>query len=196
MATKRRDEAFKLPPGRPSKLTDALQAQLCDHVDKCNSLEDAAALCGLERSTVFRWMQKGREQSRGRYRDFFNAIEAAKAGRRKKFAATMLTHGFKHWQALAWLAERTDPERFGLRIKVQVNEELERILDKLQRQLTPQEYERALEAISQPDDSSEALGEDSSIQRPPGSGLSVAVGAALDAALPGADASTGADGED
>lgn len=182
--------------GRPPKLTPELQAKICTIVALSSSLEDAAAQVGVARTTVMMWQQKGREQDRGVYRDFLDAIERAKAQRRVNFNATLTKHGQKHWQALAWLAERTDPKHFGLRIRVHVNEELERIMDRLQHHLTPAEYERALEAISEPDDrSEEALGA-SFEPSAGGSGLASAVGAAVVAALPGAEAPGGADEPD
>lgn len=181
--------ANKRPRGRPSKLDPEVTQRLCQYVELCGSLEDAAAKAGVARTTVFMWQQKGREQESGPYRDFLDAIEAAKAKRRFNFGAQMQKHGLKHWQALAWYAERTDPKRFGLRIRVQVDEELERILRKLEQNLTPEEYDRALEAIAQPDDSSEEAGSEEGFERPPGPGHPAGVGAAVDAALPEPDPS-------
>lgn len=152
------DDVKRRGRGAPTKLTPELTQQIAKAVEVCNSLETGAAHCGVHRTTVFMWAQKGREQASGPYRDFFDAIELAKEKRRMNIQAQMVVHAKKNWQALAWLAERTDPKMFGLRIKVQVNEELERIYDKLQRHLAPEDYERALEAIAQPDDSDEASG--------------------------------------
>lgn len=182
--------------GRPSKLSPEVVQRICGLVELCGSLEDAAAKAGVSRATVFVWQRKGQEQKKGPYRDFLDAIEAAKAKRRFNFGAQMQKHGLKHWQAVAWLAERTDPKHFGLRIKVHVNEELERMMDKLQRRLTPQEYERALEAISEPDDSPAEIDEASGIEAAGGSGLASAVGAAVDAALHASEAPGAADLED
>lgn len=191
--------ATTYPPrkhGRPSSLTPEISKTICNYVELCGSLEDAAAKAGVSRTTVFIWQQKGREQKRGPYRDFLNAIEDAKAKRRFNFGAQMQKHGMKHWQATAWLAERTDPKHFGLRIRVHVNEELEAVFDKLQRRLTPAEYERALEAISQPDDSADEIGEAAGGQAAGGPGLAPGLGAAVDAALHASDAPGPTDDQD
>lgn len=160
----------KKQTGRISVLTPALTKNIATRMRAINSLEDAAVHCGVHRSTVFTWLAKGREQKVGPYRDFLDAIERAKAARRIGFAAQLLSHGKKNWQAIAWLAERTDPQHFGLRIKVHVSEEVERMQDKLQRHLSPEEYERALEALSQPDDSDEAPGGSEALQAALGGG--------------------------
>ncbi len=148
--------------GRPSVLNPETVARLAQLVEVCNSIEDSAGALGLHRATVFNWLKQGREDGReGRqtpHRDFFDAIERAKAKRRLNFSTRLTHHGLKDWKALAWLAERTDPQRFGLRVRVQVNEELERMYDKLQQGLAPEEYERALEALSRTDDSGETAG--------------------------------------
>jgi transposase-like protein len=152
----------ELERGRPSVLTPELSARLAQMVEVCNSIEDAAGTVGLARTTVFNWLQRGREDGRtGRpslHRDFLDAIERAKAKRRMNFSTRLTLHGQKDWKALAWLAERTDPARFGLRVRVQVHEELERVYDKLKQGLAPEEYERALEALAAPDDSGETPG--------------------------------------
>lgn len=175
--------------GQPTKLTPELQAKICQVLELCNVLEDAALFCGLSRTTVFMWMQKGREQGHGKYRDFFDAVETAKAKRRISINTQMIVHGKRHWQAMAWQAERTDPQHFGLRVKVQVNEELERMLDKLEQNLTPQEYERALQAIAQSDSSGEETFEGPGGESAGRRGLAAAVGAALESSLPEPDAS-------
>lgn len=182
------DEALRKPyerrgRGQPTRLTPLLQKKICEVVELCNSLEDAAAVVGVGRTTVFMWQQKGREEATGIYRDFLNAIETAKARRRANINTRMLEHAKKRYEALAWLAERTDPKHFGLRIKVQVNEELERMLDRLAANLTPQEYERALQAISQPDDCGETSRDDATREGSVGRGLAASVGAAVESAL-------------
>jgi hypothetical protein len=163
-------------------------------VELCNSVEDAAAHVGLNRATVFTWLAKGREDGAAGlstpYRDFVDAIDTAKSRRRLNITSQMQLHGKKNWQALAWLAERTDAPMFGLRIRVQVNEELERMMDRLARQLTPQEYERVLQAVSAADDSSAPTDGAAPATGTDGRGLSAAVGAAVDAALSGADTSS------
>lgn len=65
--------------GRPTKLTPAVQRAVCEQIERGLHLDDAAIMGGIGRTTFYTWMAKGDAQKRGRYRDFRNAVEAAKA---------------------------------------------------------------------------------------------------------------------
>jgi transposase-like protein len=171
--------------GPKSKLTPELIANLARVIRATNSLEDAAAHCGVHRTTFFLWLQWAREGKGGVYRELFDAIEQAKADRRINFAAQLHQHGKKNWQALAWLAERTDPKHFGLRIKVHVQEELEEALDALEQGLSPDEYRKVVEILATRDasGSGEEVGDPEGERPATGARLPAGVGAATDAAL-------------
>ena len=64
--------------GRHSKLTPAKSAQICEKVALGMSYKDAAAACGIGRSTFFEWKKLGREAKRkNKFRDFADALKKA-----------------------------------------------------------------------------------------------------------------------
>ncbi|TMR90040.1 hypothetical protein [Nonomuraea basaltis] len=66
--------------GRPTKLTDDLQDQLCRHLEAGHFLGTAAELCGVGRSTVHRWMAQGEEDDApAELRAFRAAVTRARA---------------------------------------------------------------------------------------------------------------------
>jgi transposase len=65
--------------GRPSKLTAERRDRFIDAIKIGNYVDTAASLAGISRSSVYSWMAKGREGSRGEYVDFLNAVKEAEA---------------------------------------------------------------------------------------------------------------------
>ena len=61
--------------GRPQKLTPEIEQKILDALLKDYSVEDAALLTGVHRSTIYGWMKKGRVQKRGKFRDLLDTIE-------------------------------------------------------------------------------------------------------------------------
>lgn len=135
--------------GRRTKLTPELQDEICKHVAGASTLKDAATLCDVDPSTVFRWQQKGEAQKRGIYRSFCNAIDRAKAQRRSALKLGIRIHGKKDWRALMALGAITDPEEFVPQVRVHVTSQLDAALDRLKEAFAnePEAYERALHAI-------------------------------------------------
>ncbi len=65
------------PAGRPSKLTEEAIAKIVQLLNAGNFMHVAAAGAGVDRTTFFGWMTLGKQQRRGKYRDFFNRIREA-----------------------------------------------------------------------------------------------------------------------
>jgi len=66
----RKHRTAALAPGQPnahSKLTDALQSELCGLVMNKATLEDAADHLGLNRTTIWEWRDRGRADPESRY---------------------------------------------------------------------------------------------------------------------------------
>jgi len=65
------------------KLTPEMQSQICSLIRSCNWSYVAAEAVGIHRSTLYRWLQYGRNaQSRGQhnqYRVFLEAVERAES---------------------------------------------------------------------------------------------------------------------
>lgn len=146
----RRKPLPKRPRGNPTLLTAELSEQICDVIATTKApLEDAAATVGVHRATLFTWLQKGRAETSGLYRDFHDAVELARA----RGTSLMLGHiakaaqSGKNWQAAKALLEMTERRRFGAQVRI-VQEELDATLDRLEQALSPAEFDKVLAAIA------------------------------------------------
>jgi hypothetical protein len=140
----------KREPGRPTLLTPKLAKQICTTITSTKApLEDAAGAAGVHRSTLFMWLQKGRAETSGPYRDFLDAVELA----RQRGTTLMLgrialaAQDPKNWAAAKSLLEMTERRRFGAQVRI-VQEELDATLDRLEQALTPAEFAKVLSAIA------------------------------------------------
>jgi hypothetical protein len=99
--------------GRPSKLAPDVLATILAHVRRVGFTKHAARAAGIGQSTFHDWMRRGRAEAAGEYRDFYEAVTAARA----QAAQTLLGHvaGAEDWRAAAWLLERLFPKDFALR---------------------------------------------------------------------------------
>jgi transposase-like protein len=149
--------AKRKPAGRPSKLTPELQRRVVEGIELGMPLEHAAMAVGIGESTLHRWVQQGGEEA-GAYREFREAVREARARRTKKLlkhvwramedkaSSSGLQRG--DWKA-AWKAlETLEPKDFGLKVRVQVVEELDGLLEELERVLPVEWYEKVLEVAS------------------------------------------------
>jgi hypothetical protein len=78
----RKHRKAALAPGQPnahSKLTDALQSELCGLIMNKATLEDAADYLGVNRTTIWEWRDRGRAQPETRYGAFERAVTKALA---------------------------------------------------------------------------------------------------------------------
>jgi hypothetical protein len=142
--------------GRQTKLTTALQEQLCAAVALGVAPSTAGAYLGIGKAVVLEWIARGegRHASRGPtrlYADFAEAIEKARAqdelrrmGRLEQAArggqvvsekttrfadgrtVTERQYTRPEWTADAWVLERTRPDQYGRRDRLHVQLEIER----------------------------------------------------------------------
>lgn len=146
----------KRPAGRPSLINPQLVEKICGDIRALLPTRVAARRAGVSNTTLFVWLEKGAKQKRGVYREFRNSIEGAEADRRALFAAQIAKAGRGtdkrpgDWRAMGYLAERFDPEEFGLRINVRVEEELGLGLERLAEEFgdDPETFERAVRALA------------------------------------------------
>lgn len=99
--------------GRPTKLTEDVEAKLIEWIRAGNYIETAAALCGVSKGTVFGWLRRGQEQRRGRYRDFLNAVRGAQAQAESRMLLYIEKSAKKDWRAAAWRLEHMRPRRYA-----------------------------------------------------------------------------------
>lgn len=73
----------------PTKLNPEVQRTVCEAIRRGLRIKDGATLAGISYGTVAEWAKKGRNQKHGKYREFSEAIEKAKAEAKEKLIQTL-----------------------------------------------------------------------------------------------------------
>ncbi len=162
---------------RPTKLTAELAKQIAGLISAGHYGEVAAQMSGISERTYYDWLARGAAAlkaaeasgedvpaSEAPFASFASGVYVAKGLAEARFLKVVtdaaLDEETPNLQAAQWLLERTRPERFGRRDTVKVEQAVERelaaALDKLQRGLTPDEFARVLEVLSEDDDADAA----------------------------------------
>ncbi len=98
--------------GRPSLLTDEVQERIVAIVKGGSLIETAAAVAGVSRSAVYRWLERGADGEEP-YAAFADAVAQAKAEGMARNVTLVARAGAKDWRAAAWLLVRQDPDVYG-----------------------------------------------------------------------------------
>jgi len=117
-----------------------------------NHLEVAAALGGLSREDVYKWMKRGLAEPEGDYGQFAKDVKAAMAEAEVRSVQVIAEAAERDWKAAAWMLERRAPNRWGRpsQESVDLTAERQRMLERLQGSLTEQEYLKVLEVMAGP----------------------------------------------
>jgi hypothetical protein len=120
-------------PGRTPLLNAQTQDRIVSAVRAGSYLDDAAALAGIGRATLFEWLTRGRladqkaqtgEKLTDRerlYLDFTDAVETARAeAQLRNVAIIQKAANEGTWQAAAWFLERTNPRKWGRHETVEI----------------------------------------------------------------------------
>lgn len=100
-------------PGRPPKLSPEVVDKLCQALSAGNYRNVAAEWAGISQSTLRHWMQTGKEQKAGPYRDFRRRVlEAEKAAEIRAVGLVMQAAKDDARHAEWWL-ERKFNARWG-----------------------------------------------------------------------------------
>jgi len=104
---------------RPTKLTPALQEEMVRAIRGGSYPEIAAVYAGIDRSTYYRWIERGdpegtRPADRS-YRIFRAAVEQAKAATEIRLVALISRAAENDWRAGAHLLARQNPARWSAR---------------------------------------------------------------------------------
>lgn len=105
--------------GRPTKLTREIREKIVEAIRAGAYLETAAALAGIDRVTLHRWLKAGARQKRGELWEFCNAVEKALAEAEMDDLYIIKRAAQENWQAAAWRLERKFPERWGRKDRLQ-----------------------------------------------------------------------------
>ena len=120
-------------PGRRQLLNDDIQEKIVAAVRAGSYLDDASALAGIGRSTLFLWLSEGRDaQAKAENGlaltnreksclEFMDAVESARAeAQLRNVAIIQRAANEGTWQAAAWFLERTNPRKWGRHETVEV----------------------------------------------------------------------------
>ena len=104
---------------RPTKLTTEVEETILKAIRGGNYAGTAATYAGVDRSTYFRWLERGdpagTAAADSRYRAFRARVEQAKAEAEVRDITMIAKAGERDWRARAWSVERRHPERWARR---------------------------------------------------------------------------------
>jgi len=105
--TRRSDGSRGRPLGRRTKLTPEIQARIIRYFEECSNITHAGLRAGISKATLFEWLQRGKREEEGRYREFFQAFDLARA---EQVAALAVRH---HQVAVGGIVPLLVLDRFG-----------------------------------------------------------------------------------
>jgi hypothetical protein len=139
--------------GRKPKLTFDIQGRIVALVRAGNYLETAAGVCGVHRTTLFRWLEKGEQQTRGKYHDFGHAVRQAQSECVARTLMVISKEAQNNWKAAAWYLERTARQGYGRQHNPGGREAAEQILAQLEKTLEPAKFADVLRCLQAPQES-------------------------------------------
>lgn len=98
------------------KFTDEVTTQILTFYENGLCLKYAAELAGVHRTTVYKWLEKGKNAKSGKYREFYLNLHRAKA-RFIAFHVNKLNESTDVWTS-KYLLEVTDPDTFVVEKKI------------------------------------------------------------------------------
>jgi predicted site-specific integrase-resolvase len=119
-----------------------LGQRIVDLIRAGNYLEVAATAAGIHRSTLHRWLKYGRARQKGRFKKFVLAVERAQAEAESRDVALIARAATEDWRL-----ERKQPRRYGPRVALSVQQELDSVLERLKKGLEAEAYEKVLELM-------------------------------------------------
>lgn len=136
--------------GRPSKFSPEVAEKIVQFLRAGCYMQTAAEASGITRETLYDWLGKG---ARGREPFAQFQTDVLKASAEAEAVAVMqLTKAAKDGDArwAAWMLERRFPRKYGPRVQISVQEELQDAIERLKVEFaaSPELLERALEAIA------------------------------------------------
>lgn len=142
----------KKPSPTEPKFTQALSDKFVEIVRRGNFRETACAQVGVDPSTMRKWLRMAAAGDK-RFARFVKALDAAEAEAEDVMVAAIRLAAREDWRAAAWYLERRGPKRWGFKaqVEVSVQEELQRILDVVERELGGEASTRVFAALADSD---------------------------------------------
>ena len=115
---------------RPTKLNKDIQNKIVTAIKMGNYIETAAAVAGINKTTLYDWLKRGEREkqrvendsrkkirkSEAIYVEFSNAVEKALAEAEARDVMLISKAANTQWQAAAWRLERKFPDRWGRKV--------------------------------------------------------------------------------
>jgi transposase-like protein len=106
--------------GRPSLLTPERSAGIIDLIRSGAFVKTAAQANGISESTLHYWVSRADEPDADpMYSEFSEALTRARALAEVDAVKLIVEAGHKHWRAAAWFLERSFPEHYGNRRRLE-----------------------------------------------------------------------------
>ena len=103
---------------RPTKLTPDVQDLIVDGINAGLTFRLTCARVGVHPATFYRWLDTGETANVGRYREFYEAVERAKADSALRLVSQITLQAPADWRAAAFMLERRFPDDYGKRTEV------------------------------------------------------------------------------
>jgi len=113
------------PIGRDPEITPEIIIQIIEYLQDGAYIETAVQACGIDEKTWYNWQNKAKA-GEPFYVTFLQAIKTAKALVEINFLHDIRDNNNNKWQNLAWIMERTMPEKYSLLPKQPVNDDAEK----------------------------------------------------------------------
>ena len=110
----------KRDTGRPTKFTPEITTQLLAVVAQGNWRKTACAVVGIDAVTLWQWIQKGKAEASGPYRDFLHELIRVEGGAEKKVVDDWVRQSRTDWRAGAAFLALRYKSRWGQPANVQV----------------------------------------------------------------------------
>jgi len=108
--------------GRPSSFTPERTRKVLEAIRAGATYIRAAERASIDYTTLRGWIKRGEAVKKGPYFEFFKAVKKAEEDREETLLQNIIDAGRDpaHWQAGAWVLERTNPGKFGRRERMEV----------------------------------------------------------------------------
>jgi len=126
--------------GRKLSLTVEIMREIEQILKEGNYQQTAYECVGISYEAYYNWIKRGKaaiEKAADGYKltsdeqllsEFYDTIKKAIAFGKRRNVGLIAQAAIKDWHAAAWMLERTDPERYGRRDKVNVDSKVEQTL--------------------------------------------------------------------
>lgn len=125
------DDAFlaKPHPGRPQKLTPEVEADIIMALNAGNFIVVAVEYAGIDKSTFYKWCERGRRSPKSKYGKFLEKVrKAIRTNEVRNVAIVSRAAEGGNVQAAQWLLTKKNYKRWGDKSKLQVEDTADKLV--------------------------------------------------------------------